>query len=233
MDDYLFILVFLAIAVVQGIGQKRRKDAKKRNQPMGAPTGPSTGLPQRASQRASQQSSQRPSQRHSTQPRPEPEDLPVPSGAAEAGGSEGLIPSDVWQEILGLARGTTQTPESRPAPTDAGRGHQEQPSTIEATHGVEDFTPESPSPEPPVRDRQPRPSSREFIRQPSPAALKRKEAAASSAGATRTPALGERGREGQGARAQLFGSGSVEELRKAIILQEVLGPPLALRDEAG
>jgi hypothetical protein len=205
---------------------------------MGAPTGPSPGLPQRASQRASQQSSQLPSQPPSqlpsTQPRPEPEDLPVPSGAAEAGGSEGLIPSDVWQEILGLARGTTQTPESRPAPTDAGRGHQEQPSTIEATHGVEYFSPESPSPEPPVRDRQPRPRSREIIRQPSPAALKRKEAAASSAGATRTPALGERGREGHlGARAQLFGSGSVEELRKAIILQEVLGPPLALRDEAG
>ena len=37
--------------------------------------------------------------------------------------------------------------------------------------------------------------------------------------------------ETAGARGRLFSDGSVEELRKAIILKEVLGPPLALRDE--
>jgi hypothetical protein len=32
-------------------------------------------------------------------------------------------------------------------------------------------------------------------------------------------------------RSPLFGDGSVEELRKAVILKEVLGPPVSLRDE--
>jgi len=32
-------------------------------------------------------------------------------------------------------------------------------------------------------------------------------------------------------REDLFGSGSPEELRKAIILKEVLGPPVGLRDQ--
>jgi prepilin-type processing-associated H-X9-DG protein len=40
-----------------------------------------------------------------------------------------------------------------------------------------------------------------------------------------------RGREAQTTRNRLFADGSVEELRKAIILKEVLGPPLSLRDE--
>jgi hypothetical protein len=32
------------------------------------------------------------------------------------------------------------------------------------------------------------------------------------------------------ARTDLFGSGSSEDLRRAVILKEVLGPPLALRE---
>jgi hypothetical protein len=52
---------------------------------------------------------------------------------------------------------------------------------------------------------------------------------------TRTPfpdskAGGNRG-GGEGVRAGLFGSGSPEELRKAVILKEVLGLPLSLREE--
>lgn len=234
MEDGFFILVFIAIAVIQGIGQKRRKDAKQKNQPMGAPPRPSTRPPQRASQQ--------PAQQPDTRPRADPEVRPSPSGTAEAGGSEGLIPSDIWQEILGLARGTTQTPGPGTAPPGSAEGPQERPRSLEASPGDGDPTPGGRSPEPPVRELQIRPRSPETIRQPSPAALKRQEAAAaslalpataSSAGATRTPASGERGREGRDARAQLFGEGSVEELRKAIILKEVLGPPLALRDEVG
>jgi hypothetical protein len=48
-----------------------------------------------------------------------------------------------------------------------------------------------------------------------------------------TPKEAEKTQPGaRAARSPLFGDGSVEELRKAIILKEVLGPPLSLREEA-
>jgi len=231
MEDGFIILVFIAIAVIQGIGQKRRQDAKKRQKPMGVPPRP----PQRASTR--------PSQGASTPPGPETQARPTPSGTAKPGGSEGLIPSDVWQEILGLARGTAQVPGTRTAPPESVEGPEERPRSLEASHGAGEPTPESTSPEPPIRDRQIRPRTPEEIRRPSETAPKEKEvvpvspplpAAASAVPAVKPPdpAASGSGEGGREARAQLFGEGSVEELRKAIILKEVLGPPLALRDEA-
>jgi hypothetical protein len=38
-------------------------------------------------------------------------------------------------------------------------------------------------------------------------------------------------RPGEDLLGDLFGTGSVEDLQKAIILREVLGPPLALRED--
>ena len=73
MEDGFFILIFIAIAVIQGIGQKRRQDAKKKYGPKGAPPRP----PQRP--------------KPSTEVRPAQQSTTKQSSAKE-GGSEGLIP---------------------------------------------------------------------------------------------------------------------------------------------
>jgi hypothetical protein len=208
MDSGFLILVFLAIAVIQGIGQKRREAAKKAGKPPGG-----------------QPPGQAPSQAGA-------EFDPAPREGARGGTSEGLIPSEVWDEILGLARGKTggpktpaDLPSSRPAPEEAT----EAPARSQSSEVMR--RPAEAMRRPPEAMRRPsdsRPSQQAPAPVPlvasSPVPILRRE---SPSRAEEQPMEGGI----RGAQTRLFGQGSTEELRKAIILKEVLGPPLALRDE--
>jgi hypothetical protein len=246
MEDIFFILVFVAIAVIQGIGQKRRQEAKKRQQGQ-------TGAPPRPPPR--------PGAEAGAGPGSEPIRAERSGSARKPESSEGLIPSEVWEEILGLARGGPLPPKRPPASPKSeappeevtGRGLAEVP---QPRAGRPDATRTAPTPRPreisdrdrserprgiPERDRTPRPRSPEMIR--SPAEIRPVRAQESRPSRAPVPAaiasgeVGTAGEVGESAapqgegRSPLFGDGSVEELRKAIILKEVLGPPLSLRDE--
>jgi len=202
MDDggLFFWLIIAAVAVLQGIGQKKKKAGQK---PMG-PARPRRAPPSR------------------------PDQTPAPSGPVEvstlpgndeAGSSETMIPTDVWAEILGLARGQPQQDEAEtpaPVPTSYSSG--------------EERDPENPREE---KDRRPVPVPRTFpvshgasvpLHDSSPADFESRLHVAESA-----QPRGEAGADG--VRASLFGKGTQKELRRAVILKEVLSPPLALRDD--
>ncbi len=134
---------------------------------------------------------------------------PVQDGEG-SGSSEGMIPGDVWAEILGLARGEPRRDEpevppqseERPAASSARR---EDPPPLEerpfpGSHGADVVPPQS-----------------------KPADFKSRIAVSSA------PIELEPG-ETRDIRTALFGSGSPAELRKAFILKEVLDPPLSLRE---
>ena len=132
--------------------------------------------------------------------------------------SESMLPGDVWAEILGLARGEPRRAEPEaPSPP---------PSEVEPV-------PISRGEDP--RERMPREeSSRDFpASHGAEAALheSRRTDFESRLAITRTPFSDPKAGVGRGVRAGLFGSGSPEELRKAVILKEVLGLPLSLREE--
>ncbi len=205
MEDFgqiFIILIFIAVSVLEGVGRKRK--AGQQGKPRPGPTraqGPRRPAPPMEVARR-------------TGAPPE-----VERGVPEKS-SEGLVPEAVWEEILGLARGT---PMERPVPPPAPAAppvplppeprqsraereeSQRQAETLEVIPEFEARSLEAPAP------RAVKPVARP---------LGRAAAAATGAPRPRSPGL----------RGDLFGSGSPEELRKAIILKEVLGPPLALRD---
>ena len=92
-----WILIFVVITVLEGIGRKRQSQQKGRPQTGPRPDQPSTG--------------HRP-------PPPEPSTSAGGRTAQEGGPatSEGMLPKEVWEEILGLARG----PEFYDVPQPAG-----------------------------------------------------------------------------------------------------------------
>lgn len=165
-------------------------------------------------------------------------------------GSEGLIPADVWEEIQALARGElpgTEAPvppkprapaPSAPSPPVPAPGGERQPRQAERR------------PQPPAR----RPSPPVRVEKPTPRPTKPMPSAPPAPVAEGTPghpvhlshaAYGTpvRGRltaaatsrvdgppaEARGARTLL--AGGPEALRQAVILQELLGPPVALRGD--
>ena len=124
------------------------------------------------------------------------------------------MPGDVWAEILGLARGEPRRaapePPSEVAPVPMSREEEpqeerpweERPMAFPASHGAEAVLHKS-----------------------------KRSDFESRLAITRTPSPESKAGRGEGVRAGLFGSGSPEELRKAVILKEVLGLPLSLREE--
>lgn len=226
MEDtgLFFWLIVFAVAVLQGIGQKKRKPGQRGRRPSGA------DLPRRPGKPLETE------EQEMSRPRP-----PVPVGSTEAeaeredGSSEGMIPQDVWAEILGLARGEPKA-ESPPTPDkdpDADLVAMDEPL---GAQGFDDL------PQPERRSREFRPrdvrrsevGSREVGRE-----IQESDPPASGEYAVRRRReevprrLAESGYDaddtGDTARTQLFGAGSVKELRKAVILQEVLGPPVSLK----
>jgi len=133
-----------------------------------------------------------------------------------------MIPSDVWEEILGLARGKPRRPEPEPDPVAESSYEADPRYEEEASRQVtQDW--ERPQPKPRAM-----PSSH------GAGAVHHRTAAGdveSRLGVVASPLPGTGKEGGDGVRQELFGSGSAEELRKAIILREVLGRPLGLREE--
>ncbi len=126
----------------------------------------------------------------------------------EADSSEDLIPHEIWEEIAELA-GERQSAEPTPEPAPTSEPH----TTWEA--GLRG------RPTPAVPEKSPVPDrSRELVAQ-----LKEDETPASEF--HWEVAEG----EGTGRLEWLFGGKDPEALRKAVLLREVLGPPLALREE--
>jgi hypothetical protein len=207
-SSILFLLIFFIFAILQGIGQKRRQVDQGQPPPTGTAEDDVPGQggemvrspPRERAEAARRERVQvSPRERAEATRRERVQPAPQPTQQRERS-SEGLIPGDIWEEILGLARGETMP---RPKPPAA---------------------PVPPSPPPPAESREgavPRkPSAASILRRAAPpVAPVPSEAASAVAAQTR-----------RGVRAGLFGDGSARELRKAVVLKEVLGPPVALKE---
>jgi len=224
--EVIFVLLFIAFSVLDGVGRKRK--AKER----GAGGKPPAPRPQQPPPREPARAGAGPVGSESAG-RPEGT-LPQ--------GSEGLIPKDVWAEILGLARGTPPEPgraDPEPDSYDTRPGREDE--TLEEIHPFEartlepvDFEDERKVSRP---ERLPVPAGKgpaKGLAARRGAALKASGAkAVAAAGKARVPTGAERpgGRStGRTIRADLLGDGSPGNLRKAIILTEVLGLPVGLRE---
>ncbi len=215
--ELIFVLIFIAFSVLEGIGRKRNAQRKR-----GQVQKPSPG---------SAQGGRR-------------EGIPPAKEPKASGSSEDLIPQDIWEEILGLARGTSsRTPTSKAEgreDTDMG-GRPLPPSEAETLEEIPPFearTLEPVEPRPEVDRGLPDPagtpagSGERGERRPSRQMARKKPALAATEIGTgpgmkappRRKARGNRIRQG------LFGDGSPEDLRKAVILREVLGKPVGMRD---
>jgi hypothetical protein len=146
-----------------------------------------------------------------------------------------MVPKEIWEEILGLARGEP------PKPRTAEPGPSPSPPRPEA-ETLEEIPPFEARSLEPLEVERDRPPSREQGRAARPGsgyskALSPREpsspqrADALVASARRAPLSDRTGGRGRRLKGDLLGDGSPEDLRKAIILTEVLGLPLALRDQ--
>lgn len=239
MEDGLFIwLIILAIAVLQGIGSKKKR-GKPGQQIPGPP--PTRRVPPRpagetvpGAEEGEEVSPRRGVASASTAQTPGPQDS-----------SEGMIPTDIWEEILGMARGkppraepkgpspaeVDQVPESGGRPVPEEEAPREIPSRPRT--GVREPREERPSEAVARREVRPSPSPRPVpASHTADAALHVSDPSdfRSRLGLSAT-APGLEGASQRRLREELFGGTSPKELRKAIVLKEVLGAPLALRDE--
>lgn len=224
--ELIFVLIFIGFSILEGVGRRRKAQQQKGGAPE-RPPAPRQKVPQRP----------RPDRVEPTARTAGPSSPPTQGRDGKPEGSEGLIPQDVWDEILGLARGSRPEPSS-PEPrtptrrADEGDGalHTEEARSLEPVN-VEDERPVS------------RPERAVVLAGTEGAALppaRRSSTDLQTAGAQavaaakrkRHPVSAEGGvSPGGGFRASdLFPEGTSEELRKAIILTEVLGPPVGMRE---
>jgi len=211
--EILFLLIFFIFAVLQGIGQKRRQ-AERQGQPPptdavegDAPTGGRERISPQPRERSRVEPFDRTAVPSRDRGRPPLRERPPVQARERAGGtqqpregatsSEGLVPKDIWGEIMGLARGELEPPKPVEKP-------------------VPSRTPPAESREGAVR------------RKPSAASVLRK--ATPPVAPVKSELAEDDSRFRKSVREGLFGDGSARELRKAIVLREVLGPPLALRE---
>lgn len=145
-------------------------------------------------------------------------------------GSEGMIPSDIWEEIAGLATGRAPAPKR--APPEPKRAPPEPVRTSSLPSRRAPARPVARTPSRPVEvERGPaRPVESHGIHRahagfgtdPSSRARSREDGL--------DPLAHELGVDAASARRQLL-SRNRHALRQAVILQEVLGPPAALRED--
>lgn len=221
--EFLIIGVFVALTMIEGAGRRRKRAGK-------GPTGQTKPHPGPARAPRPSPPQQEPSPRQATVERQR-------TGKAEGDGtSEGLIPSDVWEEILGLARGETEKAKAPSTPSD------ELGSAESEWVGRPEPRPREERPEPKPRAIRPEPLPRETRPEPKPREPRPAVAAVRPlrpALRETAPAFGSTGQEEgvrqekgkRGLREEIFGGVSAQDLRKAIILQEVLGPPVTLKDQ--
>jgi hypothetical protein len=237
--DLLFGLVVVFAMIIQGVAankKKQRQQAERRR------AGEGSGLPTVDSAPTSPSQDGRGQGDIFTEL--------ARAGAARDGGgassrepdsSEDLIPKEIWQEIADLASGRGPSVPA-PAPPTAS-----EPQPTRERLEREEVTPlrqERPRtrevglrtrPTPPVAERTSVPErSRRLAARleeepvPVPAETARAVPATTPAPEMQLEVTGE---EGPGRMEWLFGGRDPETLRKAILLREVLGPPLALREE--
>jgi hypothetical protein len=151
-----------------------------------------------------------------------------------------MVPKEIWEEILGLARGEQPRPrpaeretEPRPLPPTEGETLEEIPPfearSLEPLHVEREAPGERPQ-RPPIRAGASPSRDLATRKRERPPAKGKAALATSREGAPASRGRGKRGLTGQRLRDDLLGDGALEDLRKAIILTEVLGTPLALRE---
>ena len=173
------------------------------------------------------------------QPRPKPERRPrvergsssstdrgMPErGAGREERSETMIPADLWEEIAGLASG--QTPRHRPEPRDMDTEEARSLEPLEVERIEDDIRP--------VR-------SYTGARVPTKVdahPVHRSHVGYGTDPSKRAPSEQDwrpavRGnRNAKRVRAMLRGSEGTDALKQAVILREVLGPPVSMKDEGG
>ena len=207
--DLVFVLIFVAISVLEGVGRKKKAAQK------GLP-GTVPGPQRRSAQK-----------RESAAPQveagvAEASVQSMPTQAPEPAASEGLIPKDVWEEILGLARGTAPEPRRVEEPVEEAveeaveesswTAYQREDRTSEVIPDFEAQSLESLEPMPEVV----RPVA---VGSRAPSVPSKSDVLPTS-----------EGRRVVSVRGKLLGHGSVAELRRAIILKEVLDPPVSMRE---
>jgi len=144
-----------------------------------------------------------------------------PYGSAEESkrpapkGSEGMIPQDLWEEIAGLARGRIpqQPPAPKPAPPRPAPPRSAPPRPAPRTEAI---------PARPVETHSVHRAHEGFGTDPSSRARSREDGL--------DPLAFKLGVDADSARHQLL-SRDRHALRQAVILQEILGPPAALRSD--
>jgi len=226
MEQLIFIAIVVIFSILDSVARTKKK--RQGRGPLPAPEAPEEWETEedRYDTRASRDEVQVRRAPEEAKPLPEytqpygstPEaERPAPKG------SEGMIPSDLWEEIAGLARG--RLPDQPPAPRPMPRRE----------------APPAPKPAPrreatPARARSeagavpPRPVETHRVHQahagfgtdPSSRARSREDGL--------DPLAFELGLDADAARHQLL-SRDRHALRQAVILQEILGPPAALRND--
>lgn len=210
----IYILIFVVLAVLQGLGQKRR-EAERKSRPR-----PEGGLPAPGSKGG------------------EARPLPQPRRRTAPESSEGMIPSEVWEEILGLARGkpSSSTPaEAPPRPKAPSVGVPVEEIPPSEARSLEELEPrarktrvdKTGAGKAASSKLAPRVGSTTSSKPVSPSGEALPQGRAIPASSARRRSLAARGRR---MRKGLLGSGSAEELRRAMVLSEVLGPPQSLRE---
>lgn len=209
MDDgliqFLFIAIFVIVSMMDGAARKRRKEAQRLGH------------------------------------------IPEASGVQEADddlgevaqSSEGMVPEDLWKEIAALARGETTAPaRGRPATPDPGPIRDRSPEEdgwtatrqelpLNRVPGMDTGERVRRSVERPVRLDAPAPTGTLLpAERPHEPVL---HASEPSTDPTKAP------RRARVSRSLLAGvrHGAKQSLRDAIVVAEVLSPPIALRDTEG
>ncbi len=133
-----------------------------------------------------------------------------PGGPSSQESAETMLPADLWEEIAGLAAGRvpeapTEPARRRPSKTAGGK----RPDTA-------GWTPSVPGEQHPIHD-----THRDYGTAPSTrraSELDWKPTVTGNANAKRVRAL-------------LRGSGGADALKQAVMLQEILGPPISMKDD--
>jgi hypothetical protein len=200
--ELIFVFIFIVFSILEGVGRKKKAER-------GRVSG-EVQVPQRRSGKTRETGD--------LPPEVEVEEI-TPSTAektSEPDSSEGMIPEDVWAEILGLARGSP--PEPKPTPKVETASEEREDTSWDSYRATEEAS--------------------EVVVKSRPLPVAREERAITPADPARRTATAKRPLSPQGelpkgprhlVRKELFGDGSAEELRKAVILTEVLGPPVGMR----
>ena len=228
LADGFFIILVIVVMIVQTVAAQKKKQRKEAER---SRTPGRSGLPEMTGS-ASAEDSDEPVDIFTKLARAGAEREAQGPAAEEEDSSEDLIPKEIWQEIAELAVGR-RTPEPPPKPAPAP----ELPQTRERAQ-LDEAKPDSWEG---GRMREVSPGTpgagKSLVPDRSRKLTGRMEEAATSATASvGMPAPDIQlevveSEKGAGRMEWLFGGKSPEDLRKAILVREVLGPPLALREE--